>query len=97
MAHPIDRDERRSTVQTRVWLEEHDWLHRIFKSSNNTSPKFRLPDLLSACASMALADTGDQQQLVEFMVTRQTLRDPKCERRSYDNLPDCRRTNNLRL
>ena len=87
MAHPIERDERRSTVQTHVWLEEHDWLHRVFKSSNNTSPKFRFPDLLSACVSMALADTDAQQRLVEFLVTRQTLRDPKCERRSCDIFP----------
>ena len=84
MPHPIDRDEHRSTVQTRVWLDEHDWLHRIFKSPNNTSPRFRLPDLLSACVSMALADSTAQQQLVEIIVSRPTRRDSKCERRSCD-------------
>jgi hypothetical protein len=36
---------------------------------------------------MALADAGTQQRLVEFLVTRQTLRDPKCERRSCDIFP----------
>jgi len=84
MPVPIDRDERRSTVQTRVWKEEHDWLHRVFKSPSNTSPRFRLPDLLSACVSMALADADGQQRLVEFLVTQHAMRDPNCTRRSCD-------------
>ena len=87
MPHPIDRDEHRSTVQTRVWLAEHDWLHQIFRSPHNTSPRFRLPDLLSACVSMALADAAAQQQLVEIIVTRQARRDSRCERRSCDIFP----------
>ena len=49
MPDPIDRDVRASTVQTGIWIEEHGWLHRLFKSPDNTSPKFRFPDLLGAC------------------------------------------------
>ena len=82
MANPIDRDEHTSTVQTRVWIEEHDWLHRIFKSPDNTSPKFRFPDLLSACVSLAVASDDGQRRLVEYLVTQLTLRDPRTERRS---------------
>jgi hypothetical protein len=84
MANPIDRDEHTSTVQTRVWIDEHDWLHRIFKSPDNTSPKFRFPDLLSACVSLVLASDEGQRRLVEYLVTRLTLRNPRTERRSCD-------------
>lgn len=84
MANPIDRDERYPTVQTRVWIEEHDWLHRIFKSPDNTSPKFRFPDLLSACVSLSVTSDDGQRRLVEYLVTQLTLRDPRTERRSCD-------------
>ena len=84
MANQIDRDEHTSTVQTRVWVEEHGWLHRIFKSPDNTSPKFRFPDLLSACVSLAVASDDGQRRLVEYLVTQLTLRDPRTERRSCD-------------
>lgn len=80
----IDRDGRRSTVQSRVWIDEHDWLHTVFKSPDNTSPKFRFPDLLSACVSLALGDDASEERLVEYLVNRLTLRDPKTERRSCD-------------
>ena len=84
MATPIDRDDRQPTVQTGVWIEEHDWLHRIFKSPENRSPKFRFPDLLSACVSLAVDSEDGQQRLVEYLETRLTQRDPKTERRSCD-------------
>lgn len=87
MTHPIERDEHRSTVQTRVWLDEHDWLHQIFKSPGNTSPRFRLPDLLSACVSLALADASARQQLVEAIVTLHARHNSKCKRRSCDIFP----------
>jgi hypothetical protein len=84
MAYAIDRDERYPTVQTRVWVDEHAWLHRIFKSPGNTSPKFRFPDLLSACVSLAMDRDDGQRQLVEYLVTQLTRRDPSTERRSCD-------------
>ena len=57
MPDPIDRDLRTLTVQTGIWIEEHGWLHRLFKSPDNTSPKFRFPDLLGVCVSLAFRDT----------------------------------------
>ena len=84
MANPIDRDEHTPTVQTRVWVEEHGWLHRIFKSPDNTSPKFRFPDLLSACVSLSVTSDEGQRRLVEYLVTQLTRRDPRTERRSCD-------------
>lgn len=85
MATPIDHaDCQQPTVQTGVWADEHDWLHRIFKSTENRSPKFRFPDLLGACVSLAVGCEDGQQRLVEYLETRLTLRDPKTERRSCD-------------
>ena len=90
MANPIDSDERHPTVQTRVWIEEHSWLHLLFKSPRNTSPKFRFPDLLSACVSLAMSSDDSRRRLVEYLVTQLTLRDPGTERRSCD-IWGCRR------
>ena len=72
------------TVQTGIWIEEHGWLHRLFKSPDNASPKFRFPDLLGACVSLALRDPASQRRLVEYLVTQLTLRNPRTERRSCD-------------
>ena len=87
MAHPIARDERPSTVRTSVWIEEHDWLHRLYKSSTNTSPKFRIPDLLSACVALALLQPENQRLVVEYLTTRHALRDPRCPGRSCEIFP----------
>jgi hypothetical protein len=84
MANRSECGEGPSTVQTRVWVDEHDWLHRVYKSANNTSPRFRFPDLLSACVSLALENAEAQSRLVDYLVTRLTLRDPRTERRSCD-------------
>jgi hypothetical protein len=78
MAH----EHRHPTVRAGVWLQEHDWLHRIFKSPENHSPRFRLPDLLSACVSLTVS--GMQRELVEYLHARLTLRDPRTECRSCD-------------
>ena len=87
MAHPIARDERASTVRTSVWIEEHDWLHRLYKSPGNTSPKFRIPDLLSACVALALSQPENQRLLVEYLTTRHALRDPRCPGRNCEIFP----------
>lgn len=87
MEHPIARDERASTVRTSVWTEEHDWLHQLYKSPNNTSPKFRIPDLLSACVALVLSQPENQRLLVEYLTTRHALRDPRCPGRSCEIFP----------
>ena len=84
MAHPIGRERHAPTIRTSVWSEEHDWLHRLYKSPGNTSPKFRIPDLLSACVAMTLSSTDNQHLLVAYLTTRHALRDPKCPGRSCD-------------
>lgn len=87
MAHPIRRDEQVSTVRTSVWIDEHNWLHELYKSPSNTSPKFRFPDLLSACVALTLSDLDNSNRLVKHLRTRHALRDPKCPGRSCDIFP----------
>lgn len=82
MAKPIDHVDQLATVQTRVWLQEHEWLHEIFRSSRNTAPRFRLSDLLSACISIALASREAERQLVAYLDEQLTLRDPRTQRRT---------------
>ncbi len=84
MTREIDPQGMPTTIQTRVWVVEHDWLHRLFKSRQNTSPRFRLADLLSACVSLALASDAVEPVLVDYLVKELTLRDPLSERRSCD-------------
>lgn len=83
MAQPIGRDEDcSSTVSTSVWIEEHEALHRLFKSPGNSSPKFRFPDLLSACVSLVLGEADGQRQLIAYLTSRHLQRHPKTRRRS---------------
>lgn len=87
MTRYADPQDMPTTIQTRVWVVEHDWLHRLFKSRQNTSPRFRLADLLSACVSLALASDALERLLVDYLVTELTLRDPLSERRSCELWP----------
>jgi|JI8StandDraft_1071087.scaffolds.fasta_scaffold123607_2 hypothetical protein len=69
-------------VMTRVWLAEHDWLHSVYASSSNHSPKFRFPDLLSACIALVLASTDAMSALQRFLSTELGARDATSARRS---------------
>jgi hypothetical protein len=82
MPHPSVSVEPAATVETHVWLQEHNWLHALFNSPLNTFPKFRFPDLLAACISVVCLNSESHIKLVEFMVTDLTARDPASRRRS---------------
>ena len=82
MAAPLDHEDQPSTVQTRVWVDEHDWLFEIFKSARNTAPRFRLSDLLSACISITLRDSISQRDLICYLDQQLTSRNPRTERRT---------------
>lgn len=84
MTKVIDHELPSPTVQTRVWLDEHEWLGSLYKSRRNSSPRFRMGDLLSACVSLALVTDAVEQSLVEYLVNGLTRRDPQSERRSCD-------------
>jgi len=69
------------TIETRLWLEEHDWLYALLKSGDNISPTFRFPDLISACVSLVFAHHDASERVFEFLGTKLVLRPPRSARR----------------
>lgn len=69
------------TIETRLWLEEHDWLYALLKSTHNISPTFRCPDLISACVSLVFASDDASARIFEFLGTELVMRAPHSPRR----------------
>lgn len=69
------------TIETRLWLEEHDWLYALLKSEDNVSPTFRFPDLISACVALIFANDRASERIFDFLGTKLVLRSPKSPRR----------------
>lgn len=64
------------TVTTRLAAREHDWLHEVYLRHDNRGPKFRMPDLLSACVALAIdAGTPDAKLLLDCLVDDIARRD----------------------
>ena len=82
MPHTAVATKPPAIVMTRVWLVEHDWLHSVYASSANHSPKFRFPDLLSACIALVLASSDAMAALQRFLSTELGRRDGSAPRRS---------------
>ena len=70
-----------ATIETRLWLDEHDWLYMLLKSERNISPTFRFPDLISACVSLVFTDEDAPARIFEFLGTELVLRPPHSPRR----------------
>lgn len=68
-------------IETRLWSEEHDWVYTLFKSEQNVSPTFRLPDLISACVSLVFAEEKAAERIFKFLGTELVLRMPHHPRR----------------
>ncbi len=68
-------------IETRLWLEEHDWLYRLLRSETNVSPTFRFPDLISACVSQVFALPDAPTRIFRFLGTELVLRSPQTPRR----------------
>jgi hypothetical protein len=64
-----------NTVETRLWTREHQWLYSVFKSPSNVAPKFRFPDLISACVSIVFDAPHGSDELFAYMRSTLTLRD----------------------
>jgi len=75
---------RSDTISTRVWQEEYASLQEIYASLNNLSPKFRLPDLISACVSLVFHEPSPGASIFHFLHTRLILRDPDTPRRQEE-------------
>ena len=79
---PAPRTARRDdSVETQLWLEEHDWLHALQRSPQNVSPTFRFPDLISACVSLVFADATAGARIFAYLGRELVLRDPRTPRR----------------
>ncbi|HQV13645.1 MAG TPA: hypothetical protein PK620_01920 [Denitromonas sp.] len=77
-AAPGTSDE---TQETRLWLEEHDWLYGLLRSSDNTSPTFRFPDLISAGVSLLFLRPDASTRIFGYLCGKLVLRDPQTPRR----------------
>jgi hypothetical protein len=63
------------TVTTLVWIDEFEQLERIYHDADNHSPKFRTPDLVSACVSLVFAADDAADQIFHHVHTSLLLRD----------------------
>lgn len=77
----VNGSEPNSTVDTLLWIEEHDWLYSLLKSELNVSPKFRMPDLISACVSQLFAKDDASAALFRYLGSELILREPGTVRR----------------
>ncbi len=76
-----EENEARNVIETRLWLEEHDWLYRLLRSNDNISPTFRFPDLISASVSLVFTHQHAAARIFRFLGTELVLRSPQTPRR----------------
>ncbi|WP_407277669.1 hypothetical protein U5817_13450 [Aromatoleum evansii] len=76
-----EASEAHDVIETRLWLEEHDWLYRLLRSEDNVSPTFRFPDLISACVSLVFEHHDGPARIFQFLGTELVLRSPQTPRR----------------
>ena len=79
--HSAPEAEHPDTIETRLWLEEHEWLYGLLRSSDNVSPTFRFPDLISACVSLVFAQDDAAERIFDFLGSQLVLRSPATPRR----------------
>lgn len=75
------RISQQEVIETRLWLEEHDWLYRLLRSEANVSPTFRFPDLIGACVSQVFAQPDAPARIFQYLATELILRSPQTPRR----------------
>ena len=81
VASPTEESDTQDVIETRLWLEEHDWLYRLLRSADNVSPTFRFPDLISACVSLVFDHHDAPARIFRFLGTELVLRSPRTSRR----------------
>ena len=79
--HGAPEAEHPDTIETRLWLDEHEWLYGLLRSSDNVSPTFRFPDLISACVSLVFAQDDAPARIFDFLGSQLVLRTPATPRR----------------
>lgn len=73
--------EQSDVVETRLWLDEHDWLYGLLRSEANVSPTFRFPDLISASVSLVFTRDDAALRIFRFLGTELVLRPAQTPRR----------------
>ena len=63
------------TVTTLVWIDEFKRLETIYHDADNHSPKFRTPDLISACVSLVFVKENAADLIFKHVHTCLLLRD----------------------
>jgi hypothetical protein len=81
LSSPSEQNKAHDVIETRLWLEEHDWLYRLLRSEENVSPTFRFPDLISASVSLVFAHQHAAARIFRFLGTELVLRSPQTPRR----------------
>jgi len=81
LARPIEAKRQEDTIDTYVWTDEYDFLRSLYDSADNTSPKFRFPDLISACVSLVFRDDNSAELIFGYLRSELVLRNPNTTRR----------------
>ena len=81
LSPPTEENKAHDVIETRLWLEEHDWLYRLLRSQDNVSPTFRFPDLISASVSLVFTHQDAPCRIFRFLGTELVLRSPETPRR----------------
>ena len=76
-----EEGEAHDVIETRLWLEEHNWLYHLLRSEDNVSPTFRFPDLISASVSLVFTHQHAAARIFQFLGTDLVLRSPQTPRR----------------
>ncbi len=76
-----EESEAHDVIETRLWLEEHEYLYALLRSDDNVSPTFRFPDLISACVSLVFTHQDAPSRIFRFLGTELVLRSPETPRR----------------
>lgn len=77
----IEEADPHDVIETRLWINEHDWLYGLLCSDSNVSPTFRFPDLISACISLVFAHQDAPARIFQFLWSELVLRSPQTPRR----------------
>jgi hypothetical protein len=81
LASLSEENEAHDVIETRLWLDEHDWLYSLLRSEDNVSPTFRFPDLISACISQVFTHRDASARIFQFLGAELVLRSPQTPRR----------------
>lgn len=81
LQRPVEPTRLEDTIDTYVWIDEYAFLRCLYDSANNTAPKFRFPDLISACVALVFRDDHAAELIFDYLRSELVLRNPDTTRR----------------